>query len=344
MPEERKVSGGADGLPSVGIVTVGTYVPESVETWQEMSEKSGFPEKVFVDRIGIRQKPVAAPDEHPGDLGVKAALDAVRRAGIDPAEIDLVLFGGCAFYDYGVWSPSAHIQNAIGAHQAFAYEVKNGCNGGNLGLHLASRHLMADPDLEYALVVCSDVFSRLVNYQDERIISMFPGGDGATAALLKKNHDGNRILSYSGISDGSLVDAVRVPSGGTRMPADTGRGSFWQIDDPEQLASVFSNLYLKNYVHVVREALRKSGHTVEEIDFLFTNQVKKSTAQSILEALGLTPEKTCRTMELYGHLASSDTLLGLARTLEEERIQPGDLVVLASSGIGFHWAATVVQY
>jgi 3-oxoacyl-[acyl-carrier-protein] synthase-3 len=344
MADERKTWGGADGLPSVGIVAVGTYVPEGIETSQEMSEKSGFPEKVFVDRIGIRQKPIAAPDEHPGDLGVKAALDVLRRAQVDPSEIDLVLFGGCAFYDYGVWSPAAHIQNAIGAHQAFAYEVKNGCNGGNLGLHLASRHLLADPDLEYALVVCSDVFSRLVNYQDERIISMFPGGDGATAALLRKHHDGNRILAYSGISDGSLVDAVRVPAGGTRMSAETGRGSFWQIDDPEQLASVFSSLYLKNYVHVVQEALRKSGHTVEEIDFLFTNQVKKSTAQSILDALGLPPEKTCRTMERYGHLASSDTLLGLARTLDEGRVQAGDLVVLASSGIGFHWAATVVQY
>jgi 3-oxoacyl-[acyl-carrier-protein] synthase-3 len=329
--------------PSVGIVTVGTYVPETVETSREMSEKSGFPEKVFVDRIGIRQKPIAAPDEHPGEMGAKAARDALRRAQVDPAEIDLVLFGGCAFYDYGVWSPAAHIQNAIGAFNAFAYEVKNGCNGGNLGLHLASRHLLADPDMEYALVVCSDVFSRLVNYQDERMISMFPGGDGATAALIRKGHGGNRILSYSGISDGSLVDAVRVPAGGTRVP-DVGRGSSWQIDDPEQLASVFANLYLKNYVHVVSEALRKSGHSVADIDFLFTNQVKKSTAQSILEALGLSPEKTCRTMELYGHLASSDTLLGLAQTLDAGRIQEGDLVVLASSGIGFHWAATVVQY
>jgi 3-oxoacyl-[acyl-carrier-protein] synthase-3 len=328
---------------SVGIVAVGTYLPEAVETSREMSEKSGFPETVFVDRIGVRQKPVAAPDEHPGEMGVRAALDALRRAGVDPAEIDLVLFGGCAFYDYGVWSPAAHIQNAIGASSAFAYEIKNGCNGGNLGLHLASRHLLGDPDLESALVVCSDVFSRLVDYRDERILSLFPGGDGATAALLRKGHDGNRILAYAGITDGSLVDAVRVPTGGTRQP-DEGRGSHWQIDDPEQLAAVFSSLYVKNYVRVVSEALRKSGHTIDDIDFLFTNQVKKSTAESILAALDLSPDKTCRTMERYGHLASSDTLLGLAQTLDAGRIHPGDLVVLASSGMGFHWAATVVQY
>jgi 3-oxoacyl-[acyl-carrier-protein] synthase-3 len=95
---------------------------------------------------------------------------------------------------------------------------------------------------------------------------------------------------------------------------------------------------------VVTEALRKSGYSVSDIDHLFTNQVKKSTAEAILTALDLPPDRTWRTMERYGHLASSDTLLGLAQMLDAGRIQEGDLVVLASSGIGFHWAATVVQY
>jgi 3-oxoacyl-[acyl-carrier-protein] synthase-3 len=245
-----------------------------------------------------------------------------------------------------VWSPAARVQHAIGAANAFAYEVKNGCNGGNLGLHLASRHLLSDPDLDCALVVCSDLFSRLVNYADERLISMFPGGDGATAAVLRKGQPGNRILSYAGISDGSLVDAVRVPAGGTRLAGAGGAGglaSTWQIEDPERLAAVFSDLYLKNYVRVVGEALRKCGRTVSDIDFLFTNQVKKSTHQAIFAALGLAPEKTSRTMELYGHQACSDTLLGFAQAQAAGRIGEGDLVVLASSGIGFHWAATVIQ-
>jgi 3-oxoacyl-[acyl-carrier-protein] synthase III len=334
---------------SVGIAAIGTYIPPGRETSREMSEKSGFPELVFVDRIGICQKSIASAEEHPSDLGIKAALDALEKAQVRPEEVDLVLFCNCAFYDYGVWSPAARIQHAIGASNAFAYEVKNGCNGGNLGLHLASRHLLADPDLDCALVVCSDLFSRLVNYADERLISMFPGGDGATAALLRKNHAGNRILSYAGISDGSLVDAVRVPAGGTRVPGDTrstsgGLGGFWQIDDPERLAAVFSDLYLKNYVRVVEEAVTKCGRAVSEIDFLFTNQVKKSTHQAIFAALGLSPEKTCRTMEHYGHQACSDTLLGLSEALAAGRLREGNLVVLASSGIGFHWAATAIQY
>src|SRR5580693_1017505 len=338
----------AEGPASVGIAAVGSYIPAGVETSRDMAEKSGFPEYVFVEKLGIRRKPVAAPDEHPSDMGVKAALDALRKAQVRADAVDLVLFCGTGFYDYGVWSPAARIQHLIGAENAFAYEVKNGCNGGNLGLYLASRQLLADPDLKHALVVCSDTFSRLVDYSDENGLAMFPGGDGATAALLQKDHPGNRLLAFAGITDGSLVDAIRVPLGGTRLPLrggdrQAGLGC-WQIADPEQLAAVFSRRYLDNYVHVVREALRKCGRSVSEIGFLFTNQVKKSTLEGVFAALGLPPDRTCRTMECFGHQASSDTLLGLAQSLAAGRIREGELVVLASSGIGFNWAATVVQY
>lgn len=336
------------GPAHVGIAAVGSYIPAGLETSREMAEKSGFPEYVFVEKIGIRQKPIAAPDEHPSDMGVKAALDALERAQVGPEAIDVVVFSGVGFYDYGVWSPAARIQHEIGARHGFAYEVRNGCCSGNLGLHLAGRQLLADPDLEYALVVSSDVFSRLVNYADERILSMFPGGDGATAVVLRKNHPDNRLLSFAGRSDGSLAEAISVPLGGTRVPWNAeslaaGLGC-WRIDDPERLAAVFTEVYLENYVGVVREALTKCGRRTSDIDFLFTNQVKKSTLDSIFSELGLSPEQTCRTMEFYGHQAASDTFLALAQSLDEGRIGKGDLVVLASSGIGFHWAATVIQY
>jgi 3-oxoacyl-[acyl-carrier-protein] synthase-3 len=334
-------------MGTVGIVSVGTYLPSALETSREMSEKSGFPEHVFTDRIGIREKRVAAPDEHPSDLGIKAALDAIERAQIDPTDIDIVLFCGCALYDYGVWSPSARVQHEIGATDALAIELKNGCNGANLGMHMAGRYLLADPDLEYALVVCADTLSRLVNYSDEKLISIFSNADGGTAAVLRKNHPGNRILSHFGMSDGKLVDAVHAPLGGTRVPPNTqcidGRITL-KIDNPEQLANVFTDIYLKNYVRVVHEALARSGYSVDDIDFLFTNQMKKSTQQGILAALGLSPEQTCRTMENFGHMGASDTLFGLRQMQDAGRIDEGDVVVMASSSLGFHWGATVVQF
>jgi 3-oxoacyl-[acyl-carrier-protein] synthase-3 len=333
---------------TVGIVAIGTAIPEGVVTSRDLEEKTGFPEHVFVDKIGIRQKPVASPGEHPSTLGAKAAQNALRQAQVSPEQIDLILYCGAGLYDYANWSPSAKIQHEIGAVNAYTYEVRNACNGGNLGLYLASRQMLADPDLNHALVVCSDTPSRVINYGDESLISMFAHGDGATAALLRKGEPGNRILSYTGITEGSLADEIRLPLGGTRVPwteESLARGyRHPRIDDPDRLSEVFATIYVKNYVRVVREALRKCGRSVSEIDFLFTNQVKKSTLNAVFEALGLPLEKTCRTMERYGHLLSSDTLLGLEQTLARGEIREGNLVVLASSGAGFHWAATVVQY
>lgn len=333
---------------SVGIASIGRYLPRGVETSRDMAERSGYPEYVFLDKIGVRQKPVATADEHPTDMGIAAARDALERAGVDPADVGLVVFCGVFFSDYGVWSPAARIQHEIGATGAFAYEIKNGCNSGNFGMYLASRQLMADPDLEYALIVCSDVASPLVDYRDENLLSMYPMGDAATAALLQRNHPGNRILAQSGISDGSLAEAVFVPAGGTRCPRDSGGPGggpgYLRIDDPAALAAVFANVYLENYVKVIRDALRKCDRAVEEIAFLFTNQVKQSTLDAVLEELGLTRDKTRRTMEWLGHLTASDTFLALEESLDEGRIGNGDLVVLASSGIGFHWAATVLEF
>lgn len=335
-------------IDSVGIAAIGCYIPRQVETSREMAEKSGFPEYVFTDKIGIRQKPVAAADEHPSEMGARAALDALERAGVSPEMIDVVVYCGGAFYDYGVWSPAARVQQEIGAINAFAFEVKNGCNGGNLGLHLASRQLMTDPEWEHALVVCSDVFSRLVNYQDDRLLTLFHCSDGATAAVLRKNEPSNRLLAYSGISDGNLVDAIRVPLGGTRIPwsqeGTDARLDHWLIEDPEGLALVFSDVYLKNYVRVVRDAVRKSGYSIADVDLLFTNQVKNSTLDAVFDALGVPRDRTLRTLEQYGHMAASDTLLALSRSLEEGRVKPGSLVVLASSGTGFNWAATVMRF
>lgn len=215
-------------------------------------------------------------------------------------------------------------------------------------MYLASRQIQTDPDLECALVVCSDILSRLIDYSDDQAVGYMPGGDGASAAMLIKGHSHNRLLSYAGISDGSVADALVLPLGGTRVPwsEESLRQGLAQlrIRNPVQLAYVFSDLYAKNYVRVVEEAMAKCGRRVDDIAYLFTNQVRKKTLHAVFEALGLPLERTRATMEQFGHLSASDTLLALAQSLEAGDLEKGDLVVLACSGIGFHWAATVLEH
>jgi len=334
-----------DNAQWVGIKSIGCYLPDQMMTSHDMAQLSDIPPSVFADKIGIVQKPIAGADEHPSQMGVKAAVDALGKAGIAASEIDLIVYCGAGDYDYRFWSPAAKIQSEIGAGDAFAFEVRNFCNSGNLGIHICRNMLLADASYRYALVVCSDKLSHLLNYSDPACLSTFIMADGAAAVVLEKGGKTNRILAYHGMTDGSLADFLKIPAGGTRVPYDAERCShLLNVDNPEELERIFSELYLKNYQLVVKASLEKSGYGLDDVHLLLTNQVKKTLAQQILMALGLREDQTLSTLSEFGHLGPADTLLGLAKSLELGKVAPGNIVVLASSAAGFSWAALTLHW
>lgn len=333
---------------TVGITSIGYYIPPGILTSKEMSKLSQLPEFIFTDKIGIKQKPVAGKDEHPSDMGIKAALAAIEQAKITACEIDLIAYCAAGDYDYRFWSPAAKIQDALGAENAFAFEVKNFCNSGNLGIHICRNMLLADNDLSYALVVCSDKLSMLLDYSDVNNLSTFIMGDGAAAVILKKGELSNEILSYHGITNGKLVDCLKVSSAGTKFPVGgkpiKDELNYLKVEDPKELERILSDVYLENYGKVIHRSLEKSGYSIKDVDFLLTNQVKRSLSKAILESLNLKDEQTLISLPEYGHLGAVDTIFGLAKTLEANKIKPGNIVVLASSAAGFSWAALTVRY
>jgi len=207
--------------------------------------------------------------------------------------------------------------------------------------------LLADADYRYALVICSDKLSSVLNYADPDCLSTFIMADGAIAAVLEKGETSNRLLGYHGITDGSLADFLKIPAGGTRSQqgAESCINSLC-VDKSQDLdlEYIFSEYYLKNYQVVVKAALEKSGYGLPDVQLLLTNQVKRGLAQQILAALGFTEAQSQTTMTNMGHLGPMDTLLGLALSLEQGRIAPGHIVVMASSAAGFSWAALVLEW
>ena len=116
------------------------------------------------------------------------------------------------------------------------------------------------------------------------------------------------------------------------------------MDDPEGLDRILSLTYLENYVKVIRRAAEKSGHSLKDIDFLFTNQVKRSLSRDIFQSVGLGGENTVSSIRDYGHMGTVDTLFNLGRAMEQGLIKPGCLAVIASSGAGFTWAAMALKF
>lgn len=150
------------------------------------------------------------------------------------------------------------------------------------------------------------------------------------------------------MTNGKFADFLKAPLAGTKFPVDCQeidkKQSYLKVTNPKELESILSEIYLDNYCKVIKKSLHKSGYSINEVDFLFTNQVKISLSQKIINSLGLTDEQTFISLPEYGHLGAVDTMFCLAKTLEDKKIKPGNIVVLASSAAGFSWAALTVKY
>lgn len=331
----------------VGIAAIGSYIPPTVLTCEEMAKRSNLPLSVFAEKIGMKQKHIAI-DEHPSEMGFKAAKRAIAKANISPDAIDLIAYCSAGYSDYRFWSPAAKIQAELGAQNAFAFEINNFCNSGNLGLHICRNYLLADPNLSHALVICSDSLFRLIDPDESEVASLLIFADGAVAAVLKKGEASNRILNYSAITDGQFVDELKIPLGGTRFPAaevtKEERSPYIQVSDAKKLDTILSKVYLKNYKRAIVRSLQLGNHEVNDLDFLFTNQVKLSLLKKILGTFDIAPENSFISLVEYGHMGAVDTLFCLQKTWESGKINSGNLVVMASSASGFSWGALTLQF
>ena len=233
---------------TVGIASIGYYIPSKILNSESMAKQCNIPVSVLTEKIGMKQKHIASGYESPSYMAIKASLDAIEKAEIKPELIDLIVYCGAGDYDYRVWSPAAKIQSEIGAKNAFAFELRNGCNGGNLGIHFCRNLLRTDHNLSCGLVICSDNLHSLVNYSDPDSISLFIFADAAAAAVLKKREPTNEILSYYAITNGQLADELKVPLGGTKFPC-SGKNmdvacNKIKILDREKLAKIFDEILL----------------------------------------------------------------------------------------------------
>jgi len=309
-------------------------------TAAEVAARSGIPEQVVVEKFGLRGKHVAAADEHVSDLSVCAAERLLAETGLDPAEIDVVMYYGSMWRDYSVWQSAPHIAHRIGATNAFAVEYDNVSHGTPMALRVARDLLRAEPELRNVLVVAACRESYLLDYANERSRFMFNFGDGAVAGLLAADADRNEVLGSHAITDGSYSLQVKVPGGGSVEP-DGYR--YLDVADPQSMKNGLDDVSLPNFVAVARGAVERSGLTLGDVAFVCPLHTKRSMFLALLSALGMREDQAVY-LDDTGHMSSVDSLLGLDRAVRAGRVRDGDAVLLLSAGTGYTWAATVVRW
>ena len=306
----------------------------------EIAALSGIPERVIVEKFGLRGKHIAAADEHVSDLSVKAIERLLDETGFDPKDIDVVMYYGSMWRDHAVWQAAPHIAYRVGATNAFALEYDNVSHGTPIALRVARDLLRAEPEVENVLVVAACRESYLLDYENEKSRFMFNFGDGAVAGLLVGDAARNEVLGSHAITNGAYSLQVKVAGGGS---VDPDGYRFLDVQDPAEMKGGLDQESLPNFVAAARGAAERSGLTLGVLDFVCPLHTKRSMFQALLSDLGMTEDQAVY-LDDTGHMSGVDSLLGLDRAVRDGRVCDGDAVLLLSAGTGYTWAATVVRW
>lgn len=330
---------------SVGVESIGVYIPETFVGSEEIAHLSGIPEEVVREKFGIRKKPKAGKDQHVSDMAVAAAERALKY--VPPSEIDALVYFGSEYKDYNVWPVGAHIQQRLKIKKAYSFEVMALCASGALVLKLAKEMLLGDPELNTVLVVMGSKESELLNYKDHRMRFLYNFSDGGAAAVIRKGCAKNRILSSAIVTDGDFSLDVYLNEGGSKIRSRSGGivspDRFFEVPDAENMKKRLDRVSLANFRRVIGQAAVRSGFAEKDIKFIGLTHMKRSFYEAILKEFNLTMENTFY-LEDYGHVQAGDQLIILDEAARRGKIGKGELVVVAGAGTGYTWGATALQW
>lgn len=332
-------------MDRVGILGFNVYMPAEDETSADIAAQAGLSREVVEEKFGLIRKRKAAPDEHVSDMAVKAARPLLSL--VPPDEIDAVIYFGSPHKDYPVWMAAPKIQYELGARKAVAFEVGAVSVGCPIVMNVARSMLLANPSWRNILMAGASKESMLLDYSNARSRFMLNFGDGAAAALLQRGYGHNVVLETAAITDGSFHDFVRVPAGGSKLPAShesvAARMHYLDVSDPKAMKEGLDPVSADRFIAVARQAAERSGFRPEQIHFVSMLHTKRSLFDQVMDALGVPDERRVYLSE-YGHMSAIDPLVGLDEAVRRRILSPGDLVILLSAGTGYTWAATALLW
>lgn len=329
--------GRANGRP-ISITGLGWHVPERVLTNDELAEMVDTSDEWIMSRTGIRERRIAAPDEAMTDLALPACRQALAQAGVDPADLDLIVVATVT-PDSMFPTTSALLADELGASGAAAYDLLAGCTG--FVYALAQAYGMVAAGLsQRALVVGGDVLSKIVNWHDRSTCVLF--GDGAGAVVLE-HVDVGGFLGFELGADGGGGRHLRLPAGGSRLPASAetiaADQHFVQMNGPEVYK--FATRIL---VSSAEQVLETCGLTVEDVDVYIPHQANRRIIDHAARRLGVPPERVVTNVDRFGNTSSGSIPLALADAAADGRLRPGKLVLMTGMGAGLTWGSGVMEW
>jgi 3-oxoacyl-[acyl-carrier-protein] synthase-3 len=333
----------------IGVVGTGVYLPTTHMTAKEVAEATGgrWAEADVVGKLGFTKKTIPGLDDGTQDMGVRAAKDCLRRTGVDPQEIDLILCIGEEWKEYPLTTSGIYIQEQIGACRAWAIDVQQRCCSCVAAMKIAKDMMLADPELNTVMVVGGYRNGDFVDYQDPAMSMMYNLAAGGGAIILRKDYGRNALLGSHLMTDGSLARDVGVRYGGTVNPISTENlGKAYkslQIFDERHMKDRLNAVSMDNWLLCIDQAAAKSGLSRHDISYLAVLHFKYSMHKYMLEQLGLSENQSVYLSE-FGHIGQIDQILSLQLALEQGKVQDGTVIAMIAAGIGYAWAANIIKW
>jgi len=318
---------------SIGIVGVGSYVPERVLTNDDLSKLVETSDEWIVERTGIKERHIAEPGQAASDLALPAARQALEQAGVGPSDLDLVVVATVT-PDMFFPSTGSLLASELGASDAAAYDLSAGCTGFMYALAQAYG-TVAGGLTKNALVVGTETLSKIINWHDRATCVLF--GDGAGAVVIGRVPDGG-FRGFELGSDGEGGKELSIPGGGSRNPSTAETVAqemhFLQMNGREVYK--FATRVL---VASAEKLLDEIELTVEDVDLYIPHQANKRIIDYAASKLGIPEEKVFVNVDRYGNTSSASIPLCLAQGVREGRLHEGARVLMTGMGAGLTWGS-----
>ena len=312
---------------------IGASLPQEVVTNKDLSMRMDTSEEWIEERTGIKERRIASKDETTSSLGADAAQIAIDNSGLKNSDIDLIILA-TATPDNTFPASATLIQSSLGIERGYAYDMQAVCSGFVFAVEAADNAIKAG-NIKNALVIGSETFSRILDWDDRATCVLF--GDGAGAMVLSaSSEDTNRgVLSNHLHSDGRYKDLLYVDGG----PSTTNNVGYLRMDGK----GVFKHA-VQNLSSAIIEAIEYNNIAIEDIDWFVPHQANIRILEAVSKKVGLSKDKVIITVDKHANTSAASIPLALYDAVQKDKIKKGDLVLLEAMGGGFSWGSTLIRW
>ncbi len=322
---------------AAGIVGWGTAVPDARVTNADLEARLDTSDAWIVERTGIRERRIAGPNESTATLATEAATQAIKRAGLIPADIDLMIIATVT-PEQPIPHTGAFVGETLGL-QCGSFDMNAACAGFVYELVVGAS--MLGMGYEHVLLVGAETLSRIIDPEDRTTTVLF--GDGAGAAVLAPMRETPGVLAWDLGCDGSAAGLLEVRAGGSRLPASAvtvaGREHYLKMAGQE----VFRRA-VRAVVDSATLTLERAGVEASEVAWFVPHQANARIIEAAANRLGFEPERTLVNIDRFGNTSSASIPLALFEAVDDGRVCAGDLVLCSGFGAGMTWASALLRW